>query len=184
MTTGRGLGRVWSEAQVDRWVQLTDERGNWTRQLVLNASAWCASWVLVWKDAGWSDRAQLSKIKNFCVVSTLKAKMVRNTVDEKTYKCWSSFNCRTLVRFLIWHKLVGNLQVKLLSIPFWLTFNQGCGTGKFEDGSGSGSGSSSGSGSYTYIHIYEYIYIYVYIFANVYVYTYWNIYITYTNMYT
>jgi hypothetical protein len=55
--------------------------------------------------------------------------------------------------------------------------NQGCRTGKFEDGSGSdilfeygsGSGSGSSSGSYSCIYIYIYVYVYVYIFVNVYI---------------
>jgi hypothetical protein len=59
-----------------------------------------------------------------------------------------------------------NTVISLLKAGFYVGYlnprsiNQGCGTGKFEDGSGSdilsdygsgfGSGSSSGSGSYTY----------------------------------
>jgi hypothetical protein len=77
----------------------------------------------------------------------------------------------------IFRRLLNYLQFSLYNNE-----NQGCRTGKFEDGSGSdilfeyvsgsgsgsGSGSSSGSGSYTCIYIYIYVYVYVYIFVNVY----------------
>jgi hypothetical protein len=69
---------------------------------------------------------------------------------------------------------MGNSTKPVITLPNY----QGCGTGKFEDGSGSdtlseySSGSGSSSRSYTYIHIYEHIYMYVYIFTNEYVLTY------------
>ncbi len=72
---------------------------------------------------------------------------------------------------------------------------QGCGTGKFEDGSGSDILSDmvpvpapapvpAPVLGHTYIYIYEYVYIYVYIFANVYIYTNLNIYLYTTITYT
>jgi hypothetical protein len=50
--------------------------------------------------------------------------------------------------------------------------NQGCGTGKFEDGSGYEILSEYGSGSGSYTCIYMYVYVYVYGFENAYIYIY------------
>ncbi len=68
------------------------------------------------------------------------------------------------------------------SHPYMEGNEQGCGTGKFEDGAGFGSGSDilseygsgsgSVSGSYTCIFIYIYVYVYVYVFVHLYIYIY------------